>query len=200
MGWLIAAAIVLLIYWMPVGIRGVYDAAGIAVYMQIGPFRSVLYPREKTEKKQKKKKPESGIREYKPATESKKEKGNVRELLPLLRLILDLLVDLKTKLRMDLLEADVVLGGNDPCDLAVNYGRTWSAVGNLIPQLERFFVIRKRDIRISCDFTSPKTTVQGCVHITITVGRVVCLLGYHGIRILFNYLKIINKSKGGAQA
>lgn len=201
MGWLIAAMILLLIYWTPVGIYAAYDASGVTLQLRIGPFRGVLYPRSGSKKKKRITK-KSSAEQVKQATgKTQKKKGNsLGEFLPLLRLVLDLLVDLKCKLRMNLLELQVNLGGGDPCDLALNYGRTWAAVGTLVPQLERFFVIKKREIRISCDFNSTQTQIDAGALITITVGRVICLLGYHGFRLLVNYLKIINKSKGGAQA
>ena len=60
--------------------------------------------------------------------------------------MLDLLADFKGKLRVDILELDLVLAGGDPCDLGIKYGKAWAAVGNLLPQLERVFVIRKRNI------------------------------------------------------
>ena len=45
-----------------------------------------------------------------------------------------------------------MLGGGDPCDLAINYGKAWAALGNLWSRLEQFFVIKKRDVEIQCDF------------------------------------------------
>ena len=40
----------------------------------------------------------------------------------------------------------VVLAGGDPCDLSLNYGRAWIALGNIMPHLERYFVIKKRTL------------------------------------------------------
>ena len=201
MGWLIAATMLLLIYWTSFGIYAAYNVSGIAVQLRIGPFKGVLYPYSGSKNKKGTVK-KNGAEQVKQATaQSQKKSGySLKDLLSLLQMVFDLLVDLKCKLRMNLLALQINLGGSDPCDLALNYGRTWAAIGSLVPQLERFFVIKKRDIRVSCDFNSSQTEINASVLITITVGRVICLLGYHGFRLLASYLKIINKSKGGAQA
>ena len=96
---------------------------------------------------------------------------------------------------MDNLFLRLILAGDDPCDLAVNYGRAWAAVGNLMPQLERLFVIKKRDIQVECDFTAEEISVIAHVDITITLGRLLTLAVVYGIRVLFEFLSM--KRKGG---
>ena len=91
-----------------------------------------------------------------------------------------------------------MLAGDDPCDLAVNYGRAWAALGNLIPVLERFLVIKKRDMQVRCDFTADKTLIYARADLTITVGRLLAVVLRHGIRILSEFLKITKLRKGGA--
>ena len=80
----------------------------------------------------------------------------------------------------------------------INYGKAWAAAGNILPQLERFLVIRKRDVQVCCDFTADVTTVYLRADVTITVGRLLGLLVKYGIRACKEYFKIINKRKGGA--
>ena len=111
---------------------------------------------------------------------------------------LDFLGEFRRKLRLDKLELKLILGGGDPDDLAVNYGKAWAAVGNLMPQLERIFVIRKRNIEVECDFMAEQTLVIARVQVTITVGRLLATLVRYGIRAMREYLKITNKRKGGA--
>ena len=78
----------------------------------------------------------------------KKKGGKVTDFLPLVKVALDFLGDFRRKLRIKHLELQLCMAGDDPCDLALNYGKAWAAVGNLIPQLERFFVIKKRDFSV----------------------------------------------------
>ena len=89
------------------------------------------------------------------------------------------------------------MAGGDPCNLAVNYGKAWAAVGNLMPQLERFLVIKKRDVQVECDFTGSQTLIIARLAITITIGRIISMAVRYGIRALRAYLKIVNKRKGG---
>ena len=120
------------------------------------------------------------------------------DFLPLVDVALGLLNDLRRKLRVDCLELKVVMAGGDPCDLAVNYGKAWAAIGNLQPLLERVLVIKKRDIDIECDFTAPSTLITARVDITITLGRILALVAVNGFKAVKEFLKIMKKRKGGA--
>ena len=104
----------------------------------------------------------------------------------------------RRKLRVNVLELKLIMAGNDPCDLAVNYGKAWAALGNLLPRLERVLVIKKRDLEVECDFTSNETLVTARLDLTITLGRLLALGVVYGIRALITFLKIKKKRKGGA--
>ena len=104
----------------------------------------------------------------------------------------------RRKLRVNVLELKLILAGDDPCDLAVNYGKAWAALGNLLPRLERVFVIKKRDLEVECDFTANETLVTARLDLTITLGRLLALGVVYGIRALITFLKIKKKRKGGA--
>ena len=124
--------------------------------------------------------------------------GSLERLLPWIRLGLDFLGALRRKIRLDNLYLHVVLAGDDPCDRAVNSGRAWAAVGDLLPKLERIFVIRKRDIQVGCDFAGEKITVAARGDMTMTLGRTLCLGTIYGIRALKIFLTM--KREGGAAA
>ena len=126
--------------------------------------------------------------------------GNWKDFLPLLSLALDFLGELRRKIRINRLQMELVLAGDDPCDLAVNYGKAWAALGNLMPLLERAFVIKKRDLEVECDFLAEKTLIAARADISITLGRILSLLLVQGIPVLRELLKIMNKRKGGAKA
>jgi hypothetical protein len=66
-----------------------------------------------------------------------------------------------------------------------------------MPQLERFFVIKKRDVEVECDFTAAQTLIIARLQITITIGRILSMVVRYAIRALREYLKIENKRKGG---
>ena len=92
----------------------------------------------------------------------------------------------------------MILAGGDPCDLAVNYGKAWAALGNLDPQLERLFVIKKKDLQLECDFTADETDIFARLDLTITLGRILATVVVYGVKALVEFLKIKNKRKGGA--
>ena len=190
MGWLIALAAVAALAFLPLGIKAKYDEGGAVVWLILGPVRTLLYPSQKTEKKQKKEAPAQS--QEKKTSGSDKKGGSFSDFFPLLDAVLDFLGDLLCrKLRVKKLQAKVIMAGDDHCDLAVNYGRTWAALGNLVPLLERFFVIKKRDLQVECDFDAEKTLIDANLEITITLARLLHLGLRYGIRVLREYLKIM---------
>ena len=141
------------------------------------------------------KKPEVHKTIPKPAPE---EGGSWKDFLSLVPIVLDFLGDFRRKLRVNRLEMRLILAGGDPCDLAVNYGRAWIALGNLMPQLERVLVIKKRDVEVECDFMASQTLVTARVDLTITLGRFLTATCKFAFRALKEYLNIMKKRKGGA--
>lgn len=196
MGWLIALGILIGIAVLPIGISAIYNTVGANVQVLIGPVRLTVYPRKK-KKSDKKEKPAS---QKKESTQGKQSSGgSIKDFAPLAHRLVDFLRTAKGKLRVKKLDLKLTLGGDDPYDLAVNYGRAWAAVGNLIPLLERHFVIKKRDVEVQCDFTSDETRIYARLELTITVGRLLRLGADHGIPALREYLNIMKLRKGGAK-
>ena len=208
MGWVIFFAVVLLLAILPLGVFVSYDEDGVLVKIVAGPVKITLFPRpkkgKKSEKKSKKKTSASPAEQLpkppQPPKQSpeKKKGGSWTDFLPLVQVALDFLGSFRRKLRIDQLELKLTMAGDDPCDLAVNYGRAWAAVGNLMPQLERLFVIKKRNIEVACDFTASQTLVKFRSEATITLGRLVSLVVVYGIRVFREFWKIKTKRKGGA--
>ena len=202
MGWLIF--VLLLLAVLPLGVWIRYDEAGPLVRIVAGPLKIKGFPvRKKAKKAAAPKQEKASLSESTPnpkeqQSTKKANGGSLTDFLPLVNVALDLLGDFRRKLRVDELYLRLILASSDPCDLAVNYGRTWAAVGNLIPQLERYFVIKKRDIAVECDFTASQTLVTAQLKITITPGRLVPLAAVYGFRGLKEFLKLKKKRKGGA--
>lgn len=215
MGWLIALGIVLLLAVLPLGVRLRYNSEGMVLKIIAGPVKITLLPRPTKKKKEKKKKekksavapaaeeenlpkppqPPKAPREKKPKGEKG---GSLLDFLPLVKTALDFLGDFRRKLRLDNLYLRLILAGDDPCNLAVNYGRAWAAVGNLLPQLEKWFVIKKRDIEVECDFETSETLVIAHLDLTITLGSLLAAVLKFAVRALIEYLKLRKKRKGGA--
>lgn len=211
MGWLITGGIVFLLAILPLGVRIRYNEEGLLVKVILGPVKLTVYPLPKKEEKEKKKpepetkpegaslpKPPQPPKQEKAKGEKKETGGSLLDFLPLVKLALELLGEFRRKLRIDDLYLRLILAGSDPCDLAVNYGRAWAALGNLMPQLERLFAIKKRDVEVECDFSASETLVLARMDLTITLGRLLALATVYGIRAVKEFLSIQKKRKGGA--
>ena len=213
MGWWITLAILVLLAILPLGVSVKYDSDGPLVRVILGPVRFTVFPlpkKEKKEKKQKKNKkapaqntdapqnpaPPKKPKEKKPADQKG---GSWTDFLPLVKEAFRFLDVFRRKLRLNVLELKLIMAADDPCDLAVNYGRAWAAVGNLLPQLERIFVIKKSDIEVECDFTASQTLVIARLDISITLGRLLSAVVVFAVRALIEFLKIKKKRKGGAE-
>lgn len=216
MGWLIALGILFLLAILPLGASVKYNADGPLIRIIGGPIRLTVFPRKKKDKKENKPKKEKKQKKSKnedtpPEEKSKKKKsdnqesseqekkgGSVLDFLPLVKVGINFLGDFRRKLRLNRLELKLIMAGDDPCDLATNYGRAWEAIGNLFPLLERAFVIKKRDIEVECDFEASEMVISARLDITITLGRLISLAVRYAVRALIEYIKIKNKRKGGA--
>lgn len=195
MGWLIAAVVLVLLLVLPVGVRGIYDACGLAVHLLIGPVAVRLFPAAKASKQEKK-------RVEKPAENKRKKDrsgGSLSDFKPIVRLVQTLLDEFRQQLRISRLDFQLILAGSDPCDVSLMYGRAWAVVGNVLPQLERVFVIKDRQIDICCDYMTEKSRVYAEIDLTITLGRLLYLAVRHGFPILKEYKNILNTRKGGAK-
>ncbi|MBQ7001430.1 MAG: DUF2953 domain-containing protein [Oscillospiraceae bacterium] len=211
MGWLVTFGILFLLAVLPLGVRVNYDDHGPLVKVIIGPIKFTVYPLPKKEKKKKPEKKQETKEEKQEETlpkppqppkqekpKEKKQGGSLTDFIPFVKLIFRFLGDFRRKLRLDDLYLRLILASSDPCDLAVNYGKTWAAVGNLLPALEKWFVIKKRDVEVECDFTASETLVIARIDVTITLGRLLSLIAVYAVRALKEYLNFRNKRKGGA--
>jgi len=217
MGWLITLGVLILLAVLPLGVSVNYDSDGPLVKIIAGPLRLKVFPLPKKQKKKKKMKPEPDPETAKKAAEEaalpkppqppkpvkekkpkEKKGGSLLDFIPFVKLGLNFLGDFRRKLRLNNLELKLVLASSDPCDLAVNYGKTWAAVGNLMPALERWFVIRKRNVEVECDFTASETLVTARLDISITLGRLLSLVAVYGVRAVKEFFKFKKKRKGGA--
>ena len=209
MGWLIALGILILLAILPLGASVRFDADGLVLRVIAGWIRIPILPSKKKDtdnkkSKKEKKKPEKqkingkNAQKKSDSTQKKEKGGSITDFLPLVKTVLDLLNSFRKKLRIRYLKLKLIMASDDPCDLAVNYGRANAAIGNLLPQLERCFVIKKRDIEVECDFLASETVIIAHADVTITLGWLLGIVIFYGVRALKQFLKIKNKRKGGA--
>ena len=216
MGWWITLGVLFLLAILPLGVSIHYNADGAIVKIILGPIKLTVVPakkkppKEKKEKKSKKqKKPKKQAEKPKqvgadappaePKPEKKEQGGSILDFLPLVKTLFDFLGDFRRKLRIDHLQLKLIMAGGDPYNLAMNYGKAWAAVGNLMPKLEQWFVIRERDIEVECDFVESSTKVIAHMDLTITLGRLLAAVFKFLFKALIKFLQIMKKRKGGAK-
>jgi hypothetical protein len=226
MFWWILLGILVGILILPLGVSVAYDAEGVRLWIKAGFLRFLVFPLKKKEKKTKQEtpvqEPQKEAREEaspvpapeKPETSGKTPSkknakkpgedtpgGSLLDFLPLAKLALDMVGELFGRtLHIDVLYLKLTMGGEDPCDLAVNYGKACTALGNLWPRLEELLTIKKRDIQLQCDFEAAVSRINARVDLSITLGRVLGLLIGYGVKIAWGWFKIINNRKKAAQA
>ena len=205
-GWLIALGIVLviiLIPLLPVGMLVIYNKEGLQLFVHIWFLKFPLDIFKSTKKDEgKTSESESGLKKFTSRAKkaiTDKEGGKISEFMPLLDAALKLLADLRRKIYVKNLSLNLILGGEDACELALNYGRAWAAVGNLIPLLEQILKIKKRDVQVNCDFTSASTKIYARIQISISLWRLIHLVAKYGIPVYREYEEIINNNEGGAE-
>ena len=191
MFWLIALAIVASLLFLPLGFSAIYRQDDPGVWLLIGPLRFRVYPGKQ------KKKSKKSIQEKEKKNAFKG--GNYKDFWPVVRTIYTFLGEFRRKILVKRLDLKVMLAGDDPANLAVNYGRAWSTLGSLLPQLKRLFRIQKQNIDVACDFSAEETLVYARIDATLTVMRTIHLLSRHGIRIIKQLLELKKLRKGGAQ-
>lgn len=214
MGWVIAAFIILGLAILPLRVILLYDQDGFFAVAKIWLFKIQLvpFPVKKSSKKEKKTdssddheddaltKAKDKARQALSEVKTEKKGGKLQDFIPFIKLGCSLLNDFRRKLVICDLRLKLILAGGDPCNLALNYGRTWTALGNLMPRLERFLTIKKRDIQAECDFEGTQTTVFFLANIKITFGRCVCLAVKYGYKAIIEFIHLKKSRKGGAQA
>lgn len=215
MGWLIALAVLVFLGVLPLGVSVLYDSAGAVIRAMIGPVKLKVFPKKKKEKKPKAKKEKKGenppseeqkqpvpsgkgAATQKAPAQKKKQGGPISDFIPLVYVVLDLLADFPRLFRIHRLDLNLILGGGDPADLGENYGKACAALGNLWPRLEEMFIIRRRNVKLQCDFESTQTLIEARLDISVTLGRLLGFCFRHGFKALREFIKIINLRKGGA--
>ena len=195
MWWIFLAMVflLLLICLMPVGLIVKYDTSGFKLLVKVAFLRfSLLKDRKKKRNNQ-----EESETVSQKENKSNEKGGNLSDFLPIARSVIDLLSELRRRIVVRNFQLKLTLAGSDPCDLSVNYGRTWAALGALQPQLNRFLRIRKQKVDVQCDYLAEHTTVFCYVDISISVIRLLLLIATHGTKVLDEYNNLKNKRKGG---
>lgn len=203
-GWIILGAVVLLfclIGCLRLGVGASHiQGEGVLIWLRLGPAKITLYPRPKKEIKPAKEKKAKPPKEQKPKKERKPKKPLTREeIVALVKKLIPLALEtagrFRCKLRVDVLDARLVVGEPDPADAALHYGQASAALGALWGPLNQAVHIKDGRARVDVDFQQTHWALWGRVQMTLTVGQLVWL----GLRCGAAVLNILGETRKEAK-
>ena len=158
---LIVAAVLLGLFMfiqIRVGVTLEYIAQSLTVKLRIGAFWIPLYPgrKEGTDKAKSRKQ-----------TPAKKESSKSKSrFLPFAPCVFRAVKRVLCLLRVDRLDMSVQVGGRDPGDTALLYGRLNAAVASFWGPFRSFVNVKSADVHLGVDFDAEKTRAQGSVSVS----------------------------------
>ena len=177
---LVLVLVVAIVIVLPVGIRVRYSQAELKLWYVIGPVRLLRYP-ENARSKERNKNSKINIRTVlnEPINANRVYNNVLGDFLAELKTTLGLFWCLRPKLRIKRLVMKLTLAGDDPAQVAMQYGGAWAAIGAIMPVLEEGFILKKRDLNVNCNFSGGVTALDAKLDITIGLGRLLlCLVRY----------------------
>ena len=196
---LILAAILALLLFLPIGLHATYDAQGLKVRAVLGliEFQIVPAPRQRRGKpeegRQKKKKEKRKLRRLRgKSRESQKKLGaKLQDFLPLVKLGVQAIGDLRTVFTIRKLHIHVTYGGEDAGAVAMNYGVAWGVCSAGASILTNTFRVRSCEIEPVLDYDCREIRLLADASVTLTLGRVLAYLFHYGIKAI----EILRKHK-----
>lgn len=172
---LIVAAVVVLLTRLRVGGVVQYGGGGLTVRARIGRITFRVYPPSEKKEKRVKKGPKQ-----KPASPKKEEeKGGLEQLRQYLPLLAKAGGRLTSRIRIDKLNAALILAGEeDPAAAAVFYGGANAVLGMLLALLEQNFQVKDRRVHTEVDFQRKETSVELEASVSLRIGQLAGLAFY----------------------
>ena len=176
--WIVGIVLFLLlvIFLSRVGAEVVFGAE-TGVTLRLGPVRVQVLPRKEKTKKPKKEKPPKKRKEEKPKKEMPKitVRAILRGLPELWGIAKKGLRMTFRRIRISPMEISAVIGGEDPADTAILYGKLNAAMWTVMPRLEEWIHIPDPHIHMEMDFTAEETKVSGTVGASYRIGDLLAI-------------------------
>ena len=178
-GWILLAAIVLLLLLVcltPVGIYAAYNGGEFLLRLLMGPWHVDLYPPKEKPKKRAPKKEEKEVPEKAEPKMKRPNREQIRYTLHVLPPLLKKAVGrTRRRILVSPLRCQVVFAGEDPADVANRYGKAQALVSALFPALERLVRIKDPAIRLSTDYEGERTEAEGEIGVRIRIGDILII-------------------------
>lgn len=197
----IIAVVIIAAGFIRLGFSFRYTPEKTRLILKIGWFRLGVLPQKKQKEKTKKK-----AEKEKPKKKQKKEKGfskyfeGFKDIVPLWNSVKGLMRKTARGVRIDRLEANVLLGGrDDPAKTAVHYGYLMGAIGMILPVMDEKLRIKRFNIRIEPDFEREEFSGIFRLDASISIGRGMGL-GFYLLRMIFKLMLGMRRRKTGNDA
>ena len=200
-GWIILAAILLALFLLSrvrLGVRGEYRAEALTLWLRLGPLRLRVFPGKKG--KRPPKKPDRPKGERSPALEPEPLSRRAGDALAYGEALLPIALEagnlFRRKLRVDRLEVELTVSGPDPARAALNYGRASAALGAAWGALLAAFDVKEGRGRVVPDLESGESRAYALVSLSLTLGQLLRLGIYFGIKALRALLAVRRARRG----
>ena len=200
-------AILILIAFIRFGVSVEYSADGLALTAIAGFLRMRILPRiekpmskrdiakrearkeKKDRKKAEKKAKKEAKKKSREALEGKKP-GAVKTILGLLPAIKTTLVRLRRRLLIKKLVIRYSIANDDPYNTAVTFGAVNAAAEIIVPFIEEYFRVKRRDIRVTANFLDTQHRIYINAAISLAIWEAVYIVS----SILFAFIKVLVSS------
>ncbi len=177
------------IFWMlsliRLGIRVVYGEDGLRVSLLVGPAKFYVLPmREKKHGRHEMKKREKEHVEQRVSVEKVGQHQVLVRILELMPTVLEAAGALRRKICINDVHLTLIWGGTDPASTAIGYGRANAVLGMIWPLVEHNFKVKHCQIHTGIDYERTHPQVDGWAKVTITVGQIIALGCWYGLKIL----------------
>ncbi len=103
----------------------------------------------------------------------------IKDFLPVVLLLFQRLGQYK---KIDQLELELVVGSSDPVEATMLYGKAHAVLGGIWLPLDQALNIQQGRARVRLDFENDGISVYGRLAMSITIGKIVYLLGHIGLQ------------------
>ena len=194
------ALVVCLLLSMKIGVRVVYDAAQLRVWLQLGPAMLQVYPEKNTKsdvdqkwKRAKKDVPDQGTGKMpKRKITAEAVLSLPKELLPP---FLDALGRVRRGIRVRCLSLHLVISDPNPAEAARRYGMVNSVLWPLLAVLENTVSVERRTVQVELDFGARQSRGEGEVFLTMRLLHGAAVVLADGLRCLRPLLRFWKETK-----
>ncbi len=187
-----AAALVLGLGQLRLGLLASYDGQARAQAL-LGPVKVPLYPRPAPRPCPPKSRPAQGGKK-RPSVTMGQGLTLARELLPV---ALEAAGRTRRKIRVDRLRMTLVVGGDDPAETALWYGRGCAVMGTLWGPLTEAFQVVDGQGSVQVDFDRRDMELTGEIKVTLTVVQALGLALLFGPKAIRAVQDTLMQQKGG---